>query len=252
MKRLGIDTGGTFTDFVYSEGRKLRVHKVLSTPEAPEKAILQGIAELGIAMDDLQIIHGSTVATNALLEGKGVRTVYITNRGFGDVLTIGRQVRRELYNLQPEPSVPPVPPELCLETGGRRASDGRILDPLTEADIAHLCREVEALQPQAIAINLLFSFLDAHDERRIAAAMLADISVSYSSSVLNEYRKYERGLATWLNAYIGPLMQRYLSNLEHLVHPAQVSVMQSHGVRSQQNRRRSMRSNCYYLGLQVD
>jgi N-methylhydantoinase A len=229
MKRLGIDTGGTFTDFVYNEGGKLRVYKVLSTPKAPEKAILQGIAELGITMDDLQIIHGSTVATNALLEGKGVRTVYITNRGFGDVLTIGRQARRELYNLQPEPSAPPVPPELCLETGGRRASDGNTLDPLTEADIAHLCREVEALQPQAIAINLLFSFLDAHDERRIAAAMPADISVSYSSSVLNEYREYERGLATWLNAYVGPLMQRYLSNLERLVRPAQVSVMQSHG-----------------------
>ena len=81
MRKLGIDTGGTFTDFVYSEGGMLRVHKVLSTPHAPEEAILQGIAELGIGMEGLKIVHGSTVATNALLEGKGVRTAYITNRG---------------------------------------------------------------------------------------------------------------------------------------------------------------------------
>jgi N-methylhydantoinase A len=229
MKRLGVDTGGTFTDFVYSEGGELCVHKVLSTPQAPEKAILQGIAELGVSMDDLRIIHGSTVATNALLEGKGARTAYITNRGFGDILTIGRQARRELYNLQPEPSAPPVPPELCLETGGRRAADGSILEPLTDDDIARLCQELGRLEPQAVAINLLFSFLDAGDERRIASAIPTGLFVSRSSSVLNEYREYERGIATWLNAYVGPLMQRYLSQLVHLVRPARVSVLQSHG-----------------------
>lgn len=229
MKLLGVDTGGTFTDFVYSEDGALRVHKVLSTPRAPEEAILQGIVELGIDRDDLYIVHGSTVATNALLEGKGVRTAYITNRGFGDVLTIGRQARRELYNLQPEPGNPPVPPELCLETGGRRAADGSLLEPLTQKDIAWLCQKIEELQPQAIAINLLFSFLNGEDERRIAAAMPGDVFVSCSSSVLNEYREYERGLVTWLNAYVGPLMQRYLSRLADGVHPASVSVLQSHG-----------------------
>jgi len=229
MKRLGIDTGGTFTDFVYSEAGVLRVHKVLSTPHAPEEAILQGIAELGIGTEGLQIVHGSTVATNALLEGKGVRTVYITNRGFGDVLTIGRQARRELYNLQPKLRNPPVPAELCLETGGRRAADGSMLEPLTQEDIAGLCEKVEELQPQAIAINLLFSFLDGEEEQRIAAAMPTEMFVACSSSVLNEYREYERGLATWLNAYVGPLMQRYLSQLAKLVCPARVSVLQSHG-----------------------
>ena len=101
MMRLGVDTGGTFTDFVLFDGRTLRVHKVLSTPHAPEEAILQGIAEMGVSPEGLQVVHGSTVATNAVLERKGVRTAYITNRGLGDVLTIGRQARRELYNLQP-------------------------------------------------------------------------------------------------------------------------------------------------------
>lgn len=138
MKKLGVDTGGTFTGFVYSDGRQLRVHKVLSTPEAPERAIVQGITEMGLGLDNLLTIHGSTVATNAVLEGKGVRTAYITNRGFADVLTIGRQARRELYNLQPEPRPPPVPKALCLETGGRIAADGSILDPLTEQDLATL------------------------------------------------------------------------------------------------------------------
>ncbi|MEJ2361954.1 MAG: hydantoinase/oxoprolinase N-terminal domain-containing protein, partial [Gammaproteobacteria bacterium] len=112
---LGIDTGGTFTDFVLWYEQQIRIHKVLSTPSAPEQAILQGIHELGLpaTADEFTcyIVHGSTVATNAVLEGKGVRTVYITNRGLRDVLTIGRQARQELYNLQPAPVVPPVPRE---------------------------------------------------------------------------------------------------------------------------------------------
>ncbi|MCG8378318.1 MAG: hydantoinase/oxoprolinase family protein, partial [Proteobacteria bacterium] len=103
MKLLGIDTGGTFTDFVYFDGQVLRTHKVLSTPDAPERAILQGISDLNISLsEELRIVHGSTVATNAVLEGKGARTVYISNRGFKDVLTIGRQARKQLYNLTPE------------------------------------------------------------------------------------------------------------------------------------------------------
>ena len=230
MKRLGIDTGGTFTDFVYSDGGSLRVHKVLSTPDAPDRAILQGIREMGIALDDdLLIVHGSTVATNAVLEGKGVRTAYITNRGFGDVLTIGRQARRELYNLMPEPTPPPVPPELCFETGGRITHDGEVLDPLTDNDLRTLRRQVEEAGVEAVAINLLFSFIDDTAERRIAAAMPEGVFVSRSSAVLNEFREYERGMATWLNAHVGPLMQRYLSRLTRELKPARVQVMQSHG-----------------------
>ena len=121
---LGIDTGGTFTDFVLFDGRELSVHKVLSTPHAPEEAILQGIADLGVDLEGLQVVHGSTVATNAVLERKGVRTAYITNRGLGDVLTIGRQAVRALYNLKTKPLPPPGPRELCLEVGARIGADG--------------------------------------------------------------------------------------------------------------------------------
>ncbi|MGD8644270.1 MAG: hydantoinase/oxoprolinase family protein [Chromatiales bacterium] len=229
MRLLGVDTGGTFTDFVYLGPEGLRVHKLLSTPEAPERAILAGIAEMGLAPEDLLIVHGSTVATNAVLEAKGVRTVYVTNRGLADVLSIGRQARRELYNLQPEVVPPPVPPELCLETGGRLGADASVVEPLTEADLGALRAELERLAPRSVAINLLFSFLDDAFERRIEAAVPAGIFVSRSSRVLPEYREYERGIATWLNAYVGPLMERYLERLQAALEPARLTVMQSHG-----------------------
>ncbi|MGF1548415.1 MAG: hydantoinase/oxoprolinase family protein [Thiotrichales bacterium] len=230
MQWLGIDTGGTFTDFVHWDDRELRLHKVLSTPEAPERAILQGIDELGIDLNrDLVVIHGSTVATNAVLEGKGVRTAYITNRGFADVLTIGRQTRPELYALQTQPRRPPVPKELCWETGGRIAADARVLEPLTESDLGALRALVARHHPQAVAINLLFSYLDDSHERRIEAALSEAVFVARSSAVLNEQREYERGIATWLNAYVGPLMQGYLQRLATTLAPARVSVMQSHG-----------------------
>ncbi len=229
---LGVDTGGTFTDFVLFDGSGLRVHKVLSTPAAPEQAILQGIAELGIGPADLPrltVVHGSTVATNAALEGKGVRTAYVTNRGLGDLLTIGRQAREQLYELQPAPVAPPVPAELCIETGGRLGADGNVVEPLTEVDLAELRARIEALQPRAVAINLLFSFLDDRFERAIEAALPQGLFVSRASAVLPEYREYERGITTWLNAWVGPLVEGYLHRLSAGLPGAALSVMQSAG-----------------------
>jgi len=226
---IGIDTGGTFTDFVYYDGKKITVHKVLSTPQAPEKAILQGLREMAVDLREQKIVHGSTVATNAVLESKGVVTVYITNRGLADVLTIGRQTRRELYELQPIPLSPPVPPAYCLQTGGRMAADGSIVEPLTDNDIEQLLEQINQLKPQAVAINLLFSFMDDRLERRIEQALPKHLFVSRSSYVLPEYREYERGVATWLNAWVGPLVQGYLNRLQQAVKPAGVSVMQSSG-----------------------
>ncbi len=226
---LGVDTGGTFTDFVLLDGERLRVHKVLSTPDAPEKAILQGIEELGVADETLRVVHGSTVATNALLEGKGVRTLFITNRGFKDLLTIGRQARKELYNLTPEPVIPPVSEQLCIETGGRLSAKGEQLDPLTEEDLETICTQVEQLSPDAIAVNLLFSFLDDRAEKAIEAALPKGLFVSRSSLVLPEYKEYERGIATWLNSYVGPLVKGYLARLCDGVDAESLSVMQSSG-----------------------
>ncbi|MBI3772374.1 MAG: hydantoinase/oxoprolinase family protein [Gammaproteobacteria bacterium] len=229
MMLLGIDTGGTFTDFVLYNGHSLRIHKRLSTPQAPEQAILQGIAELGVDPQHLTVIHGSTVATNAALEGKGVRTVFITNHGLGDLLTIGRQARRELYNLQPAPQPPPVPQNLCLETGGRLGADGSIVEALTAEDLILLQQQLATLQPEAVAINLLFSFLNDRFERQIEAIISAHIFTSRSSAILPEYKEYERGIATWLNAWIGPLVQRYLDRLQTGLPNTKISVMQSSG-----------------------
>lgn len=227
---LGVDTGGTFTDFVLLDEHGLRIHKVLSTPAAPEQAILQGIRELGLEGEHrLLVIHGSTVATNAALEGKGVRTAYITNRGFADTLSIGRQNRPALYELQPRPVPPPVDRELCLETGGRLAADGELLEALTEADLATLRRQLQQLQPRSVAINLLFSFLDDRAERAIEACVPEGMFVSRSSAVLPEYREYERGITTWLNAWVGPLVKDYLKRLMDGLPGVRVSVMQSSG-----------------------
>ena len=171
-----------------AEGRRredgaLRVHKVSSTPAAPERAILAGIAALG-GPGALGIVHGSTVDTDALLEGKSARTAFVTNRGFADLLLIGRQARRDLYDLAPLPQSPPVPPELCLETGGRLGADGRSVDPLTAADLARLGAELARLAPEAVAVDLLFAFLDGRAETRIAAAAPAGAFVALLHEVL--------------------------------------------------------------------
>ncbi len=229
MKLIGIDMGGTFTDFVLYDGGRLRVHKVLSTPRAPEEAILKGIREMGLDPRGLRVVHGSTVATNATLERKGVRTAYVGNRGLADLLTIGRQARRDLYELQPEVDPPPVPPDLCLETGGRLGADGTWLEPLTARDLDDLKARLTALAPQAVAVNLLFSYLDDSAERAIEQVVPAGVFVSRSSDVLPETREYERGMATWLNAWLGPLVEGYLERLAQGLKGARVAVMQSSG-----------------------
>ena len=229
MILAGVDTGGTFTDLVVLDAGRLRVHKVLSTPHAPEASILQGLRELGIDTARLRLVHGSTVATNTVLEGKGAPTLYITNRGLGDVLRIGRQHREALYDLQPPPEAPIVPPERCLETGGRRAADGTLVEPLTDEDLRALRSAVAASGCEAAAVNLLFSWRNDTEERRIEAAIADLVQVSRSSEVLPEMREYERGMATFLNAMVGPRMQGYLDRLTEALAPAPVAVMQSAG-----------------------
>ena len=226
---LGVDTGGTFTDFLLYDDDLLsvRLHKVLSTPDAPDRAILQGIKELVIDTSDLVLVHGSTVATNAVLEGKGVRTAYITNTGLADVLSIGRQAREELYNLTPIKKPPLIPAEYCLEVNSRLNAQGEPLAQLDEADLQALKKQLEVLAPEAVAINLLFSFLDDAEEKRIEAIIPENMFVSRSSDVLPEYKEYERGITTTLNASVGPLMQGYLQRLQQQLKSCRLSIMQS-------------------------
>lgn len=237
---LGVDTGGTFTDFVLIRDNVIKTHKVLSTPDAPEQAILTGLNDLAVFPltdnSSLYIVHGSTVATNAVLEGKGVDTVFITNRGFKDMLSIGRQARQDLYNLQPDYILPPVAASKCLETAGRISATAELLEPLTEDDLRQLVEQLQILKPQAVAINCLFSYLDDSMEKQIEQALIDSIAssdeplfISRSSDILPEYKEYERGMTTWLNAYVGPLVKGYLQRLQQAVPQAQISVMQSAG-----------------------
>ena len=236
---LGIDAGGTFTDFICVEIGDdvcLRIHKTLSTPKAPEQAILQGIEDLGLSSKirhgNMHVIHGSTVATNAILEGKVAKTVFVTNRGFRDLLQLGRQTRPSLYALEFAPIPPPVPSDLCFETGGRIAADGSILDPLDENEINRLVRKIISLNPESVAINFLFSFLNDKFEKAIEAALKKakpSLFISRSSSVLPVYKEYERGIATWLNASLEPVMHSYLSRLEKQIGNSTLQIMQSSG-----------------------
>ena len=241
MLRIGVDVGGTFTDFLCVRSVpggefELSVYKTPSTPRAPELAVLEGLAEMGVTRERLQIVHGSTVATNALLQRKGARTAFVTNRGFGDMLTLARQTRPHLYALEFKPSPPPVEEEHCFETGGRVSADGQTIDPLTADDLAALTAELRELKTESVAINLLFSFLDPSHEEAIEQAVresLPGVFVSRSSRVLPEYKEYERGMATWLNAFLGPVVSGYLRRLQaglaQLPAGSSLQVMQSSG-----------------------
>lgn len=225
----GIDTGGTFTDVVVMSGGRIRICKVLSTPEDPSRAIFEGLDRLGVADKPLLIVHGTTVGTNAVLENKGARVAYITSRGFADVLTLGRQNRKQVYSLRQPAFRPPVSEDLSLEVSTRITAEGEILEAASDAELADLRNRIEQLGPESVAVNLLFSFLHPEQEQRIARALGEGRFVSLSSSVLPEIREYERGIATWLDASVGPVISRYLDKLCERLPRASVSVLQSSG-----------------------
>jgi len=226
---LGVDTGGTFTDFVLFDDEGLRFHKVLSTPADPSRAVEQGIAELGLDSKQLHMVHGSTVATNAILERKGVPTLFITNKGIEEMLVIGRQTREKLYALTPEPAQPWIEREHCLGVHGRLNADGDEIEAMHAVDLALLNQKLEQGNYAAVAICLLFSFLNPEHEQRLAAALPDHLFISSSHRVLSEYREYERGATTFLNAYVGPLVQRYLLRLQHELEARHLFVMHSAG-----------------------
>ncbi len=226
---VGVDTGGTFTDIVAWHRGEMRHGKVLSTPDDPSRAIVEGLQRLGLADRALQIVHGTTVGTNAVLEGKGARVAYVTSAGFRDVLTLARQNRRAVYALEQPAEAPPVPEDHCFEVATRCDAHGALLDRASDASLAALAEELGALGVESVAVNLLFAFLCPEEERRVAAAVADGRFVSLSSDILPEIREYERGIATWLNAAVGPVIDRYLRRLAGNLPAARVSVMQSAG-----------------------
>ena len=216
--RVGVDTGGTFTDFVFEQDGRLQLFKLPSTPSDPSLAIRQGLtricAETGSRLEQIEVVHGTTVGTNALLQRRGARTALITTKGFEDVLVIGRQARPELYNLNAIKPPPLVPDELRLGVKERVVASGEVIEPLDERDLQKIVRQLKRSKVETIAISLLFSFLHPEHEERIAAALSElGVPLSISSRIHPEYREYERTSTVVINAYLQPLMGRYLNRL---------------------------------------
>lgn len=231
MVIVGVDTGGTFTDFVAVVNGELRVHKEHSTPEDPAKAILKGLKVLEVAGQVSVLVHGTTVATNALLERKGVRTGLLTTAGFRDVLEIGRQNRPKLYDLWQVKDPPIVPREWRLEVRERLDERGTVLIPLEEADIERAIGEFHAAGLESVAVCFLFSFANpVHEVLAAERLRKAGFFVSASHEILPEYREYERTVTTVVNAYIAPIVGRYLERLvAGLPSTTILRVMQSNG-----------------------
>ena len=233
--RVGIDTGGTFTDFVLLEQGRMTVHKVQSSPGDPSEAILLGLRELGLRAGlDADVTHGSfthgsTVATNAVLERKGARIGMVTTAGFEDVLGIGRQTRTELYDFMVLGPEPLVERGLIFGVKERLAADGSVLISLDGQEVDGLAARLKACGVESVAVCLLHSYANAEHEVRIAEALRgAGFTVSASHEVLPEYREYERWSTTAVNAYVAPLMERYLTRLEERL-AGGLRIMQSNG-----------------------
>jgi N-methylhydantoinase A len=227
--RVGVDTGGTFTDFVIIRGGRIEMFKELSTPQEPDDAIMKGLAR--VAQEQIQeVIHGSTVATNALLERKGARTALVTTEGFEDVLIIGRQTRRELYNIFVSRPQPLVPDGLRFGIRERTLYDGTIQKALDHRHVQSLIEYLEPQNVESIAVSLLYSFAnDAHEDAIRQALEPLGVPISLSSRILPEYREYERTSTTVINAYLAPLMSRYLKRLQSRLTKSPLRVMQSNG-----------------------
>lgn len=228
---VGVDTGGTFTDFVLIQDGAVRIHKEVSTPDDPSRAILNGLATLGIAGSHMTVIHGSTVATNAVLERKGARVALITTAGFADILEIGRQTRPRIYGFEMRRAAPLVPAKLRFEVRERLDERGHALLPLDPASVTEALTTLAREQVESLALCLLFSFVNPEHEHIIAEqARAMGLYVSASADVLPEFREYERASTVVLNAYVGPIIDRYLGQLEGGLPPgAQVRIMQSNG-----------------------
>src|SRR5437588_3255629 len=246
--RIAIDTGGTFTDCVFLRDGKLEILKVPSQPKNPAAAIAAALSRVraipgGKVEKELDLVCGTTVGTNALLERRGGKVVLITTEGFEDVLEIARQARAELYNLQFQKAPALVPRERTIGARERLAADGAVLKQLTRAEIRSIVRKVRRARPDAVAICFLFCFRNPKHEALLARSLRREgFLVSVSHEILPEFREFERTSTTVINAYLAPVMSSYLSQTQAQANKTwsnapdsdstrsvQVRVMQSNG-----------------------
>ena len=239
MMRVGIEVGGTFTDLVAQDGERVEVVKVSSTPASPDIGAFAALAAAGI--DPAQVtdlVHGSTVATNAILERKGARVAFVITRGFRDILFLQRHDRRQIYDLRYAKPAPPVLRRDCFEVTERIDGAGAVIVPLDEADVARLAEALRAGGYEVVAICLLSAYASPLHEQRLRAALAAalpGVLLVCSHAVAPEFREFERASTTTLSAYVQPVIARYLDRFEATLAAAgfkgRLSVMQSNGGR---------------------
>jgi N-methylhydantoinase A len=231
--RIAIDSGGTFTDCVWLAGSTLHVLKVFSTPADPSQAIAEAVASIAPPGKDVTVLHGTTVGTNTLLQRKGARVAFVTTAGFEDSIEIGRQNRPKLYDFFFEKDPLLVEPEMRFGVEERTSAEGEVLIAPDHSALAGLAAQIAARRPQAIALSLLFSFANPANERAVAAAIRPlGVPLSISHKILPEFREYERATTVLVNAYLQPVMENYLRQLESRAgkrNRSRIFVMQSSG-----------------------
>ena len=244
--RIAIDTGGTFTDCVWIDPstRRLRTLKVFSTPIDPSRAIVEAIGKIAPGSEFI-LLHGTTVGTNTLLERKGARIALVTTAGFEDAIEIGRQARPKLYDFFFERLEPLVAKQLRFGVQERTAANGEILTAPTSNELRNLAECLAQAGPDAVAISLLFAFANANNEKAVAESLMGlGVPLSISHQILPEFREYERTSTVVINAYLQPVMGRYLSNLEH--------GLQASGLRASVSRHWAARSGVSKTGQAPD
>ena len=226
--RIGVDTGGTFTDFVIIEDGRLSTKKIPSTPDNPSRAILEGLREYLEARVPLLVVHGTTVATNALLERKGSPIALVTTRGYEDILSIGRQTRRLLYSLKGEDRAPLVPPDLCFGLAERTSPAGKVVQPVSTKNVRALAARLKECGVEAVAVSFINAYAGGTNEETVVRELENHgLLVCASSRLLPEYREFERTSTTAVNAYLMPILDRYLGSLEAGLGEAALRIMQS-------------------------
>ncbi|HKF22326.1 MAG TPA: hydantoinase/oxoprolinase family protein [Candidatus Angelobacter sp.] len=231
--RIAIDSGGTFTDCVWLTNSTLRVLKVFSTPQDPSLAIAEAIGKIAPAAGEVTVLHGTTVGTNTLLQRKGARVAFVTTAGFEDSIEIGRQNRPKLYDFFFEKDPPLAAPEMRFGVEERTSAEGAILRAPERSSLKTLAGRIALQKPQAIALSLLFSFANAANEQAVAEGLAGiGVPLSVSHRILPEFREYERASTVLVNAYLQPVMENYLRQLERRAgakNRARIFVMQSSG-----------------------
>lgn len=238
--RIAVDTGGTFTDCVWVDGGRVQMLKVFSTPDDPSRAIVEAVTKIMERVRPgssrgLVLLHGTTVGTNTLLQRKGARVAFVTTKGFEDTIEIGRQARPKLYYFFFDRVEPLIPQGLRFGVEERTTADGEVLKPVQ--NVGALLKAVEARQPEAVAVSLLFSFANPKNEQLVVENLKQlGVPISVSHELLPEFREYERASTVVVNAYLQPVMQKYLQSLSQKLNgnrsgakATRVFVMQSSG-----------------------